>query len=224
MYYLHEGTEQFEKPPVNLVWPEMSTNGFDMSEMKEYLSERNLSFELAEANGWYPSRHAGDCFLRIVIPARVMKYKQVYWQARAVSLNAFVRYRSPKGPREGALIYVSAEPPCEHDPEPTKRVVVVEGPMDALAAAACGYDAIALMGINPGVLALDHLKRLVRKRDTLVLLDSEPEATKAAYDVCMILASTGTNAMCATLDRKKDLASCSLAYRKEFLDDRLGEI
>jgi 5S rRNA maturation endonuclease (ribonuclease M5) len=120
------------------------------------------------------------------------------------------------------LIYLSINP-LEIEPEWAKRVIVVEGPMDALAAVACGYDAIALMGINPGEKALDHLKRLVRKRDTLVLLDSEPEATQAAHAVCMVLASTGTNARCATLQHTKDLASCGVAYRQEFLDEQMED-
>src|ERR1700675_3508463 len=99
-FYQHERNEEQERPTINLTCPLMSTSGFDITAMKEYLTHRGLSFELAEANGWYPSRHAGDCFLRIVIPAVVTKDRHVYWQARAIDKFAHIRYQSPKGMRE----------------------------------------------------------------------------------------------------------------------------
>jgi DNA primase len=100
----------------------------------------------------------------------------------------------------------------------TNEVVVVEGPMDALAAAECGFDSIALMGINPGKLALEHLVTLIAKRNTLILLDGEPEATKAAYEIAMHVSSTGIRAIVATLSGVKDLAKASFSYRKSFLE------
>src|SRR5437899_1821018 len=127
MYYAHEAREQ-SSGSVNTIWPEMSTNERDMVACLQYLYERNLDPFLAEENGWYPSRKAADHDLRIVIPAVVRIPKQVYWQARAIG-SSHIRYQSPRGPREGALIYIAAE-----QTEPSNKVVVVEGPMDALAA------------------------------------------------------------------------------------------
>jgi hypothetical protein len=222
-FYQHEREEQIQGP-INLVWPLADTGGFTLTQVLCYMNERNLDWKLADANGWYISRNAGDCFLRIVIPAVVTKPKQVYWQARTLLPSAYIRYQSPKGPREGALIYIRAYPAFDDKLIQTSKVVVVEGPMDALAAAMCGYDAIALMGINPGEKALTHLKALVNKRPALVLLDGEPEATKAAHNITMELASAGGRTKVATLLGIKDLAAASLQDRYKFLDMYMGDL
>jgi hypothetical protein len=193
----------------------MSTAGVDMDDMKAYLLKRGLSMDVAEANGWYPSRDAVDNFLRIVIPAVTIKLEYVYWQARAVSPNVHIRYQTPKGPRHGALVILKA-----YD-LPTRKVVVVEGPMDALAVAACGYDALAVMGMTPGEQALGHLVKLVNKRPALVVLDNEPDAQAAAHAIVMRLASAGGKAHIAKLKHAKDLAEVVFAVRQAWLRTRI---
>lgn len=221
--YPHEHTTDKTTLP-NTSWPIMSTDSVDIDNMRNYLQGRDLSSRLADENGWYPSRNAMDNFLRIVIPA-VSTFNgfasgHVYWQARAVSSNVHIRYQTPKGPRNGALIHVRAFPDDEH----SRKVVIVEGPMDALAVAACGYDAIALMGMSPGDAALVHLVKLVAKRPALVVLDNEPEAQKAAHVIVMLLASTGRPAHNATIHYVKDIALMKFPMRKSWLERCMEEL
>jgi len=216
-HYPHEKREQ--TGPANTVWPEMSTNGLDNDDVKAYLKTRGLSYDLAESNGWYPSRCANDQFLRVVIPARTTLLTHVYWQARAVSHNVHVRYQSPSGPRHGALILVRAFP---DDDRCSEQVVVVEGPLDSLSVAACGYDSIALMGMRPGTEAIGHLKKLVDGRPALIVLDNEPEATRAAFDIAMQLASNGSRTNVENLRYAKDLAAMPYPARQVWLDTVLA--
>jgi Toprim domain-containing protein len=215
--YFHERSPKDNTAPDNTVWPLMSTDGVDVDDMKRYLQDRGLSYELAEANGWYPSRRAGDTFLRIVIPALSTEQGHVYWQARAVSPNVQLRYQSPKGPRHGALVSVRAWP----EDVRTREVIIVEGPTDALAAADCEVDAVALMGMNPGRDALEHLIKLVDNRPALIVLDNEPEAQVHAANLAMILASAGSQAHSDRLRFVKDLAAMKFAARRAWIDSRL---
>ena len=219
--YFHERQTERDQASSNTVWPLMSTAGLDQTDCIDYLQDRGLSWELAEANGWYPSRNAMDRFLRVVIPAVSTKAGHVYWQARAVSSNVHIRYQTPRGPRHGALIFVWANALKQDNPEPTEKVVIVEGPMDALACAYCGYDAIALMGMTPGNLALDHLVKRVANRPALIVLDNETMAQVAAHTVAMKLASAGGRTHVEKLRLIKDLAEFKCKYRKKWLDEIL---
>ena len=224
-FYPHEQRTERDQAATNTVWPLMSTNGVDVDDCKAYLKERGLSWELAEENGWYPSRNAMDNFLRIVIPAVSTQAGHVYWQARAVSQNIYIRYQTPRGPRHGALIVVNFDAQREYETRRnTKSVVIVEGPMDALAVAACGYDAIALMGMAPGALALSHLVKLVEKRPALIVLDNEPAAQAAAHSIAMCLASAGGKAHVEKLSYAKDLAAVASKVRRVWLRKRLEEL
>jgi len=223
-YYSHEQYRERDKlAPDNTVWPSMSTDELDVRDIRVYLNERGLLPELAAKNDWYPSRHANDNFLRIVIPALTTKEGHVYWQARAVSSNVHIRYQSPKGPRHGALINMRAFPD-DVQGESTREVVIVEGPMDALAAAQCGVDAIALMGINPGTIALEHLSKLVNKRPALIVLDNEPHAQSQAQFLAMHLASAGSTAHLAKLHHVKDIATMKLTPRRDWLERCLEDL
>jgi len=126
-----------------------------------------------------------------------------------------LRYTSPKGLRHDALVWINAYP----NEDETDQVVIVEGPMDALAAACAGFDAIALMGITPPDSTLDVLAKIVNKRRCLVLLDSEPLAQAASVRIVMRLAAQGGKAGIATLGTVgKDLAACTPEQRLRFLD------
>ena len=216
--YTHEWKEREsnKNEMFNTRWPLMSVNGQDQTDAKKYLQARNLSWMIAESNGWYVSRNAGDGFLRIVIPAVTTKDGAVYWQARAVSPNVHLRYQSPYGPRCGALIKVNAYP---DETERTQELVVVEGPMDALAVAEQGIDAVAIMGMNPGAEAKAHLATIAHNRHVAIILDSEPEAHKAAFDLSLYLA--GCSKCCSVhvyeVPKAKDIASMANNDRVTFL-------
>lgn len=215
--YFHERSTN-KSTVDNTTWPLMSIDGVDMDDCNQYMSDRGLSWALAEASGWYPSRKAGDNFLRIVIPALTTKQGHVYWQARAISKNVYIRYQSPKGPRHGALVRVRAFP----EGEPTLEVVIVEGPMDALAVAECGYDSVALMGMSPGPDALVHLAKLVDLRPALIVLDNEQAAQSNASEIAMRLASRGSAAHVEKLRYVKDIAAMKHKDRQSWLDDTIS--
>lgn len=219
--YEHERREKYAAGEGNVLWPEMSTYGKDLDDCKAYLKGRALSYTLAEANGWYPSRATGDFVLRLVIPAKTFAPGHVYWQARAIHAAA-LRYTSPRGPRQNALIYVAADPLGSGQlvAPLSQAVLIVEGPMDALAAAECGYDSISLMGITPPLSTLDRVTELVAQRPSVVMLDSEPEATAQSIFISSFLNAYGFRSRNVTLANVKDLAAIkNVNQRKKFLAD-----
>lgn len=117
----------------------------------KYLSSRYLSASLATRNKWYPS--TWDGVPRVVIPATTAANTWPYFQARAMNDHP-IRYRSPAVPRGDALILIQPE----SEPE---GVCIVEGPMDALAAASCGFVGIGLMGNTPPMPVIQHLVTLL---------------------------------------------------------------
>lgn len=215
MEYKHEQQERKENVhPMCNTLPVMSVNQFNMN---DYLEERHLDWMLARENGWYESVEAGDSRPRVVMPAVTHVKDHVYWQARDIYGKAYLRYTSPKGPRHEALILV--EP--HHHP---KGVVIVEGPMDALAAAGAGYVGIALMGMTPSQATLYHLTLLVHDyfpTNVLVLLDRGEVAN--ATKVMLFLASQGFSAKIAELDTK-DLAASMPLHRRKFLADSFARL
>lgn len=180
--------------------------------MRLYLQARCLSVDIALFNGWYESTDCNDNYKRVVIPAITHKVGHVYWQARDIFGKAFIRYQSPKGPRHEALIRIT---PITLP----LGIVVVEGPMDALAAAGEGYLAFALMGMVPSDATLFHLALLIQDYEDqkiIVLLDRDSSA--AAVKVVTFLASQGYDASMAQMPGpEKDLAECMPATRKRLL-------
>lgn len=209
MLYTHEAQERKSNThPMCTAFPPCFASL--SKDMVAYLEARDLSWQLADANGWYLSRSAGDTYPRIVIPAVTHKAEHVYWQARDVTGKAFIRYQSPKGPRHEALVKV-----IPYD-EP-KGIVVVEGPMDALAAADEGCIGYALMGMKPSKATLVHLALLIEDNaglDVLVILDRGEMANSLA--VSLFLCTQGYHAKVAELP-EKDLAQCLPETRRSFL-------
>jgi len=108
--------------------------------MFAYLTDRELDYELAISNGWYPTVSRGP---RVVIPC-INSAKFNYWQARAM-LDHPLRYDSPAIPRKDSIVFLW---PKKGQITTGDSVVITEGPMDALAAAEF-HPAIALMGGSP---------------------------------------------------------------------------
>ena len=214
MYYTHEQQESKKNThPMCTALPPMTVDRDAGLLCNEYLLKRNLDPVLAQDNGWFPSREAGDSFLRIVIPCVTHKTAHVYWQARNVTGKAYLRYQSPKGPRHEALCVI-------HPEQETLGNVVVEGPLDALAAAGAGYTGYSLMGMKPSQATLTHLALLLTTSEghealhTLICLDRGEVAN--GIKVATFLASQSLPAAVAELP-EKDLAECLPKVREKFL-------
>lgn len=165
-------------------------------EQDEYLRSRGLSPRLARENGWYPSLEAGDSALRIVMPCSPSALN--HWQARAVDPKVEKRYQSSHGKRGPAVIVAY--------PKAIDRlvVVIVEGPMDALAAAGAGVIGIALMGNTPSQEARGYIAETFAGYRALIVpdRDSVPEAARTQWQ----LASRGLAVTMRAVLPWKDLA------------------
>lgn len=227
--YMHELEER--KPNTqdpNTEWPMMETSGRLTSECKRYLLDRGLSWDLAEANGWYPSTQAQDGWLRVVIPACVRAKSHVYWQARAIDQAVHRRYQSPNGPRLDAIIRVNPMKACSESvvvresenyyPDVSPIAVITEGPMDALAAAGEGYISFAIMGMTPPQSTLDFLAKSLNGRPSLICLDNEPQAQVFGVQLCLGLASRGIRSKFISNMPAKDLAAMQPEKRGPFLE------
>ncbi len=228
MYYDHDRVEA-ERPKTtafNTAWPAALVGGAAEEWCKEYLEKRRLSWPLAKANGWYPSQDAGDWLTRIVIPAQSTQLGHAYWQARAISPSAFIRYQSPKGPRLDAVVVVTPPPsPYVSSFKWEPVTVLVEGPMDALAVAECGAMGIALMGATPGTTVLRSLyKRL--KPMTPVFVMPDRDAVSEGQQTRLALASLGKATRLINLadwTDKKDFAALPPAQRRVILMGAMSE-
>jgi len=116
--------------------------------MKEYLGDRNLSYTCAKYNGWYATKDL-DGVPRVVIPATNLDGHR-YWQARAMRKTLERdRWKSARGSKAGSIVVVW--PDNTTHTSDMVRLVIVEGPMDALAAATTKHIGLAAMGkINVG--------------------------------------------------------------------------
>lgn len=207
--YVHE-YEPVVPKAYNNKWPLLSSRKDDHEAVRRYLRARNLSWPCAEVHGWYASRDFTHAELRVVIPCRTSRFGHVYWQARAVEDGPWRRYESPYGARGDAYVRLVHS---------SRSVLIVEGPMDALAAAGCGVEGIATMGIRPPRATVDHIVVYLRQRtgDVFVLFDSENEAQACATGLVLSLASQGIPAHLCSPPLAKDLAALSVSERKQLL-------
>jgi len=178
----------------------------------EYLRARGLSPRLARLNGWYPSVQAGDSALRIVMPASPMVMK--FWQARLLEEPSRglmqKRYQSPHGARGPAVIIVYPNRIVD------LTVVIVEGPMDALAAADAGAIGVSLMGNTPGPPPLEYIAVSFPTFRALVVPDRD--AVDAGARIMLMLVGHGMSAALLPLPPAwKDLADVPADKRAEFL-------
>jgi len=147
--YEHEYKER--KEPRDIVHTPMPDYAPNLNPMMfAYLHDRELDYDLARQNGWYPTRTRGP---RVVIPC-TNNAGFNYWQARAMDDNE-LRYDSPAVPRKDSIVLLW---PPKKTFTVSKIVVITEGPMDALAAAEF-YPSIAIMGGCPSGEVLDYMHR-----------------------------------------------------------------
>lgn len=148
----------------------------------KYLQGRGLDHALARDNFWFPSRTV-DGYDRLVVPATSDQAGNLYWQARLLGAEEprVRRWESPHGISRGRSVCVVWPRKTEAAPA---RSVVVEGPMDALAAAGEGYLAVALMGVTPATEVLDLTFTLICGTLPLMVTDmgaEKPMAENAQY-------------------------------------------
>lgn len=169
---------------------------------KDYLVSRGLSWETARYNGWFPSESAGDSVPRIVIPATSSNLNNRYWQARALLGGIEPRYQSPLASRGDAVIEVRQA--GEGSPLGFGKVVV-EGPMDALAAASCGYSGVALMGNRVPSESLALTVELLRGKIAIIIPDSDE--INAFISVYSFLLTQGIKCLYLPIKEKEDRKS-----------------
>lgn len=188
-----------------------------------YLRGRKLNHALARANNWFPSLHV-DGYARAVVTTTSDQPGNLYWQARLISHEKASgslqdqrspaeatprRWESPHGVSRGNAV-------CMVWPDQKNgRSVVVEGPMDALAAADLGFLAVALMGVVPAMEVLDLTYRLLR--GTVCLVVPDLGATKPMCQNIIELTARGLKCHLTT-HPFKDLADANPADRKRILN------
>ena len=206
--YTHEWEEREARPTAPLkpvVLPYLEK--FLIPAMRGYLQQRNLDRHIAEANGWYPTYDDWG-WARVVIPASSLVNTWPYFQARLMQEAPGVvkRYISPPAPRGDALAVVF----------PSSCVlgsIIVEGPMDALAAAGMGYVGIGLMGATPNDAVIDHIKEIVGVYgDCFVIPDRD--AFQEGAEITAKLWTRGVRCTLKSIQGAKDLAELSPGLRK----------
>ncbi|MGL5935298.1 MAG: hypothetical protein ACRCZI_06705 [Cetobacterium sp.] len=97
-------------------------------------------------------------------------------------------------------------------PDKPNGSIVVEGPMDALAAAGMGYVGIGLMGNTPNSAVLDHIEELVKiYGDCYVVPDRD--AFQQGAEVTAKLWARGVRCTLKVIRGAKDLAELSQEQR-----------
>jgi len=205
--YNHEIREQRERPAKSSRSHLLPRIAQDLLvDQDRYLARRGLDPHTARFNGWYPSRNAGDSAARIVIPASPAGLG--FWQARAMDPEESKRYQSPHGDRKNAVIVVYSLRAM------VKRLVICEGPMDALAAAAVGATGIALMGNTPPSVCFDYIAAKWPGAEALVVPDRDAQGAGAQW--LAELTQRELDARLVILPAK-DLASLNTSARTEAL-------
>ena len=218
--YLHERQERVRVGrPLCAELPPRDSAAAAAALLQEYLTARGLSGDIALHNGWYVTWWTapdGQSVPRIVIPCTSLQEGNRFWQARAVTDDVLPRYDSPHNARGDALVVVNPSWPQ------TTGVAVVEGPMDALAAAGAGYTGIALMGVTPSMEAKEHLRVRLHGRSAVFVADSD--AVHAMLNLMAYVIQAEEHQTTGGCPRKlvmvypyKDLAEIPPGNREEFL-------
>lgn len=133
-----------------------------------------------------------------------------------------IRYQSPFCHKEDAIVLV--RPPGMR----ASQMVVVEGPLDALAVAECGYLGCGLMGVNPPDDVLAHVAVINDTvQQTLILCDRGELSQAAMMAACIGSQSKrGTAPTIGDLpfEDVTDLAEVPVGHRQNFLDEFFEEV
>lgn len=177
--------------------------------VRKYLESRELSYKLACRNGWYGTRDEFG-IARVVMPATSRVNTWPYYQARALGPE-LPRYRSPAVPRGDALMVVMPER------DTPQGVMILEGPMDALASAELGYVGIGLMGNRPNAPVINHLVELIEVycgSDNACLIVPDSDAPLEGTTLAGLLWERGLRCYVKPLVGFKDLAGMPSDLRK----------
>jgi DNA primase len=205
MNYEHEAKAKREhhgpRPKMPPIMPELA------ADMHNYLEERLLDSQLAEENRWYVSY---DDVLepRIIIPCS-NSAGIPYWQGRAMRDDVLKRYDSSVATRDDsvALVWPKAG-------QKAKTAVVVEGPMDALAAAGAGALGIAVMGNAPTSEVFSYIENILRSTYVeIVVVVPDLDTPILASRVAARLGGSGF-AVRIVMPTAKDLAAMMPEERK----------
>lgn len=209
MIYKHEQKEDRSHARLRPDFPAGNKNMLPL--MKDYLSERGLSFSLARLNGWYPTTVL-DGYPRIVIPCS-NSLNVSYFQARDMTGTAFLRYLSPAATREDSVVLVwnrKAEHSMFH------HVVICEGPMDVLAAGEFGMLSIAVMGNQPPRSVCNYIVSTVKDMFQRVIVIPDMDNPCLGAYLVGFLAANGIEVH-AQIPYCKDLAAMEREARAEFM-------
>ena len=173
---------------------------------RSYLKKRRLSSDIAVSNGWYPTL-TSDGVPRIVITTSSLQNSWFYYQARAMTDGKGVtRYVSPSAPRGDALAVVFPSGDALGS-------IIVEGPMDALAAAELGLVGVSVMGNTPNSLVLDHIESIVKVYGQCFVIPDRDAFTEGA-SITADLWARGVRCTLRSIQGAKDLAELSPERRK----------
>lgn len=214
--YCHEVKERKDSSPL-INAPLIPQEDDLFPAMEQYLSSRGLSYVLARVNKWHP------VYLdvpRILVPCHTSDHR-IYWQARDMGLKPefnVKRWLSPSVARGDAIVKVF--PHSFFQGYKNSGIgVVVEGPMDALAAAECGHIAFALMGASPPRDVLVYLSHNLRVYDLNVILIPDLDGMGTFLSqVPAHLSSAGFVVMIKSPYPYSDCAEIPLEARKEYLE------
>lgn len=183
--------------------------------MNIYLKDRNLNIGIARSNGWYPTMEL-DIHPRIVIPCS-NSANVSYFQARSMN-DGLPRYKSLSATREDSLAVVwSGERGSAYFGLDIKGSVIVEGPMDALAAAYWGYTGIALMGNDPPEEVFDYLSTVVRPLGRVIVIPDK-DHLEMGSTVVVELGLRGVVETTMVLPTAKDFAEMRIVERGRLLE------
>jgi hypothetical protein len=119
------------------------------------------------------------------------------------------RYVSPAAPRGDALALVFPEK-C------TLGSIIVEGPMDALAAAGMGYVGVGLMGNTPNDPVLNHIEQVVKVYGNCYVIPDR-DAFQQGAEITAKLWARGVRCILKNITGAKDLAELSPERRANLI-------
>lgn len=204
MIYEHERKPKKQHGPAE---PMPEENKELHGQMLSYLEERRLSYQTALYNRWYPATINGTA--RIVIPCS-NSIGVPYYQARAMSKDVTLRYKSPFSDRVDSIVVVW--PVLQWH-----KAVIVEGPADALAAATAGAMGVGVMGNKPSLEVIKFVAgtlKHIKPKEILIVPDLDTPQMGA--DIAGWLAKHGVASQ-MRLPTKKDLAEMSIKERENLI-------